>query len=101
MLFDGIGMAYLTSLVVPRGKRAAGRGAVGVRRPDVLRGGDVVTERASQLITPFPYFGGKLPVAELVWLRLGDVPNYIEPFFGTGAVLLNRWTFLELVIILL
>lgn len=27
-----------------------------------------------------------------MWERLGDVPNYIEPFFGTGAVLLARPT---------
>ena len=40
---------------------------------------------------PFPYFGGKSAVAELVWSRLGaDVPNYVEPFFGSGAMLLNR-----------
>jgi DNA adenine methylase len=38
----------------------------------------------------YPYFGGKLKVAELVWAALGDVPNYIEPFFGSGAILLNR-----------
>jgi len=29
-------------------------------------------------------------VAHLVWQRFGDVPNYVEPFFGSGAVLLNR-----------
>lgn len=39
---------------------------------------------------PFPWFGGKSRVAELVWDRFGDVPNYVEPFFGSGAVLLNR-----------
>jgi site-specific DNA-adenine methylase len=39
---------------------------------------------------PYPYFGGKRTVAELVWSRLGDVDNFIEPFFGSGAVLLNR-----------
>lgn len=29
-----------------------------------------------------------------VWARLGDTPNYVEPFFGSGAVLLARpgWT---------
>jgi DNA adenine methylase len=44
------------------------------------------------LKAPFPYFGGKSRVAEIVWDRFGDVPNYIEPFFGSGAVLLNRPT---------
>ena len=42
------------------------------------------------LKAPFPYFGGKSRVAHLVWDRFGDVPNYVEPFFGSGAVLLNR-----------
>src|SRR5690242_18441388 len=43
-----------------------------------------------QLKAPFPYFGGKRAVADLVWSRLGDVDNYCEPFFGSGAVLLLR-----------
>ena len=40
--------------------------------------------------SPFPYFGGKSAVAPLVWQWLGDVDNFIEPFFGSGAVLLGR-----------
>lgn len=39
---------------------------------------------------PFPWFGGKSRVAAQVWERFGPVPNYVEPFFGSGAVLLNR-----------
>ena len=42
------------------------------------------------LKAPFPWFGGKSRVASLVWERFGDVPHYIEPFFGSGAVLLRR-----------
>ncbi len=42
------------------------------------------------LKAPFPWFGGKSDVAEAVWQRFGDVPNYIEPFFGSGAMLLGR-----------
>ena len=42
------------------------------------------------LQAPFPYFGGKSTVARLVWQRLGNVANYVEPFFGSGAVLLAR-----------
>jgi DNA adenine methylase len=42
------------------------------------------------LQAPFPYFGGKRTVADLVWDRFGNVPNYVEPFFGSGAVLLMR-----------
>ena len=39
---------------------------------------------------PFPWFGGKSRVAPIVWEAFGDVRNYVEPFFGSGAVLLNR-----------
>jgi hypothetical protein len=42
------------------------------------------------LRAPFPYFGGKMRAAHLVWERFGDVSNYVEPFFGSGAVLLAR-----------
>lgn len=44
----------------------------------------------TKLKAPFPYFGGKSRVASLVWSRLGDVQRYVEPFFGSGAVLLAR-----------
>jgi hypothetical protein len=42
------------------------------------------------LKAPFPWFGGKSRAAGLVWERFGDVKNYVEPFFGSGAVLLGR-----------
>ena len=42
------------------------------------------------LQTPFPWFGGKSTVASDIWARLGDPVNYVEPFFGSGAVLLLR-----------
>ncbi len=41
------------------------------------------------LRAPFPYFGGKRDVAELVWRRFGNVRQYIEPFCGSAAVLLG------------
>jgi DNA adenine methylase len=41
------------------------------------------------LTAPFPWFGGKRRVASLVWERFGDVAHYVEPFFGSGAVLLG------------
>lgn len=44
------------------------------------------------LPAPFPYFGGKSRAAHLIWERLGDVPNYCEPFAGSLAVLLGRPT---------
>ena len=42
------------------------------------------------LKAPFPYFGGKLSIADEVWKRIGYVRNYVEPFAGSLAVLLNR-----------
>ena len=44
---------------------------------------------------PFPWFGGKSRAANLIWQRLGDVQNYVEPFFGSGAALFLRphWPF--------
>ena len=42
------------------------------------------------LKAPFPWFGGKSKIAPVVWERLGNTPNYVEPFFGSGAVLLAR-----------
>jgi site-specific DNA-adenine methylase len=42
------------------------------------------------LKAPFPWFGGKSKIAGLVWSRLGDVDNYIEPFAGSVAALLRR-----------
>jgi hypothetical protein len=45
---------------------------------------------AAPLKAPFPYPGGKSRVADLVWDRLGNVDNFIEPFMGSLAVLLRR-----------
>jgi DNA adenine methylase len=46
----------------------------------------------STLQAPFPWFGGKSRVADVIWDRFGAVDNYVEPFFGSGAVLLSRPT---------
>jgi hypothetical protein len=43
-----------------------------------------------KLKAPFVYAGGKSTVAHVVWERFGNVPVYVEPFFGSGAVLLSR-----------
>jgi hypothetical protein len=52
---------------------------------------DAVKEEALVgLRAPFPWFGGKSRAAHLVWDRFGNLPNYVEPFFGSGAVLLAR-----------
>lgn len=46
---------------------------------------------AEPVRAPFPWFGGKRRVADVVWRAFGsDVPNYIEPFAGSLAVLLAR-----------
>lgn len=42
-----------------------------------------------RLNAPFPWFGGKTQAVDLVWRGLGTVDAYVEPFFGSGAVLLN------------
>jgi hypothetical protein len=42
------------------------------------------------LKAPFPWFGGKTRAAPLIWQALGPVGNYVEPFAGSLAVLLNR-----------
>ena len=44
---------------------------------------------ASKLQAPFPWFGGKSFVVDPVWERFGQVQNYVEPFFGSGAMLLG------------
>lgn len=37
-----------------------------------------------------PWFGSKRTVAAEIWQRLGNVENFVEPFFGSGATLLAR-----------
>ena len=49
-----------------------------------------VVEIAETLKAPFPWFGGKSRAARLVWDRFSNVPNYVEPFAGSLAVLLGR-----------
>lgn len=47
-------------------------------------------EISRSLKAPFPWFGGKSRAGRLVWDRFGNVPNYVEPFAGSLAVLLGR-----------
>src|SRR5574337_959136 len=42
------------------------------------------------LEAPSPWLGGKRRVPPTVWRAFGNVANYVEPFFGSGAVLLGR-----------
>ena len=39
---------------------------------------------------PFVWFGGKRRIAHEVWAALGDPDNYVEPFAGSLACLLER-----------
>lgn len=42
----------------------------------------------TKLKSPYPFFGGKSRVADIIWSRFGEVSNYVEPFAGSLAVLL-------------
>lgn len=44
------------------------------------------------LRSPYPWFGGKSSVASMVWERFGDVRNFVDPFMGSLAMLLDRPT---------
>ena len=48
------------------------------------KGGGAVTLRA-----PFPWFGGKRDVIDVVWRALGRPKQYVEPFCGSAALLLG------------
>lgn len=39
---------------------------------------------------PFSYFGGKSRVASIIWEKLHNVSNYVEPFCGSLSILLNN-----------
>lgn len=44
---------------------------------------------AGILKAPFPWFGGKSGIAPEVWAHLGHPKNYVEPFCGSAAMLLQ------------
>jgi DNA adenine methylase len=71
----------LTSILLPK------RGCMAIELEELE-----TDESCATLKAPFPWFGGKSRVAPMVWERFGDVANYVEPFFGSGAVLLGRPT---------
>lgn len=49
-----------------------------------------MTPAVPSLKAPFPWYGGKSRAAPLIWQALGDVPNFVSPFFGSGAELWGR-----------
>jgi hypothetical protein len=57
-----------------------------------VRKGNGAARPKSSLKPPFPYFGGKWRAADIVWDRLGDPDNSIEPCCGSAAVTLARPT---------
>ena len=44
------------------------------------------------LKSPYPWFGGKSTIANMVWSRFGEVRNFVDPFAGSMAMLLGRPT---------
>jgi len=44
----------------------------------------------NKMKSPYPYFGGKSTIMPEVWKRLGDTPNFVDPFLGSNAPLLSR-----------
>lgn len=50
---------------------------------------ELVCDVQVKLQAPFP-FGGKSRASDLIWTRFGNVPNYVEPFAGSLAILLGR-----------
>lgn len=47
-------------------------------------------DMTAPLKAPYPWPGGKSDIAALIWSYLGDCPNTVEPFAGSGALLLAR-----------
>ena len=50
----------------------------------------VAANMTNALVSPFPWFGGKRAVAQEFWSAVGQPKNYVEPFAGSVAVLLQR-----------
>ena len=84
-----LGKAGRQAGVVRQLPRLAGEGVGVHRKLPRLAGED---EQVEPVRAPFPWFGGKSRAADLVWARFGNVPNYVEPFAGSLAVLLARPT---------
>jgi hypothetical protein len=51
---------------------------------------EVKQSQVARLSAPFPWFGGKSRAAAMLWPRLGNPSNYVEPFAGSLAVMLAR-----------
>ena len=69
---------------------AAGENSGAMESREIDTGDSKMKRSSVYLQSPFPYFGGKSKIAPLVWDALGQPRHYIEPFFGSGAVLLMR-----------
>lgn len=42
------------------------------------------------LRSPYQWFGNKRQITDAIWSRLGSPDAFVEPFFGSGAILLAR-----------
>ena len=60
------------------------------REPAGILSEPIKFEPEVTLETPFPLFGSKARLADLVWSRFGNVNRYVEGFAGTLAALLKR-----------
>ncbi len=77
--------------IIPADAKATGGAGANGDDADELDAGDEPEDALDLLFkAPFPWFGGKSRIARMAWRHFGDVQNVIEPFFGSGAVLLNR-----------
>ena len=82
--------AFINGMIVGEQYQLQDQDTVEFTVLDTWKGGGPHPADIGPIKTPFPYIGGKARVASEVWRRLGDVKNYVEPFLGGGAVLLNR-----------
>ena len=76
----------------PEGERVDGNDSLGTSGTTYGNdfGNDLGAGRSSRSRkAPFPWFGGKSSIAAEVWQRIGQPKQYIEPFCGSAAVLLQ------------
>jgi DNA adenine methylase len=61
-----------------------------IQRPKLQMLAEARKDGGEVIKSPFPYFGGKSTVADMVWSKLGRPKHYIEPFCGSAAILLRN-----------
>lgn len=55
----------------------------------------MLLETTDTIPPPYWWFGAKSRIMPLIWEALGDVPNFVDPFFGSGSSICSRphWPF--------